>query len=238
MQQLVQNHSQRIRIFSERTPHALPVDCQFPNQPVRPSYQAPRLGGSSQGAACASPVSDQPWQTDNPDCQPSSSAPPVPPHVPRSKPHKSLADGTMRPATQELSACLPNDFPLPETTLGPLTAPHCKSRTPETSSSPWRPFLGGLLGLAACAAGYLSHARRHGGSLFGGFRPGNRYHSLPLFIRQSQRECTLVAKPVVLDVVRWQASPVRPPQPQAFERFGLYQEKCPLTQLAEGYETS
>ena len=86
----------------------------------------------------------------------------------------------------------------------------------------------------ACVAGNFSLMRRRRRPLLRNFQPRHRNHASSLFVRQSQRESTLVAQPVVLNAMRGPASPVRPLQLSPFDSLRFHQKQFPLTQLAEG----
>jgi hypothetical protein len=107
---------------------------------------------------------------------------------------------------QNLQLVFPNGIPPPETTPAPPIFPRRRSRTAAFWGYPWRPFLGGLFCPAACVAGDFARVGCRHGPLLRIFRPGHRNHASPLFVRQSQRERTLRAQPVVFNARRRLAS--------------------------------
>jgi len=90
------------------------------------------------------------------------------------------------------------------------------------------PLLGGLFCSAAFVAAFFSRVRDRGRRLPDNLKPGNRDHSPPLFVGQSQRECTLIAEPVVLDAVGGQASSRGRSRFRPFKRRRFDQEKLAL----------
>jgi hypothetical protein len=93
---------------------------------------------------------------------------------------------------------------------------------------------GGLFGPAACIAGNCRRGRCRRGPLLRIFRPGHRDHASPLFVRQSQRERTLRAQPVVFNATRRAGLMAPPPQLRHSEGLRFHQKQFSLTQLAEG----